>query len=444
MYSLLHKYKSITVGIITLATGGFFLWLFLSGGVADITAPSKKCVAEVGSGCVTIKDYRNELLRFSNLLQNPQMEQFIKEQVLSNLIAQELLYQKAKSLSMIASDEEVIEVIKSDPTFQEGGFFSATKYRDLLSRNGLTPEEYEEYVRKSISLRKLIMLISNGVYLTDAELQANLTADHTLLSGSLFLITPSDVKDKYRPTEEELLQYYQRNKESFKRQEERVIHVWKEKDKDRALAIYREIKAGKEPQGFSEFRLPDDESKLHDSVKLEVSKLNLQERVNTFKVGDEYVVVFLKQVIPAGYEEFEKVRAIIADKIAEEKSESMLLDRAKEVAQNLKDGKKPDVRSLSFSDTPVGQLSAIVNAEQKDLVDIVVSSERVFGPYPLRQGYGVLLINGRKRKQVDEQEMKEAFRDTLSLKSQAMVSRYVEHLRKNTKIKINRELIGGS
>ncbi|HAV39520.1 MAG: peptidylprolyl isomerase [Aquificota bacterium] len=443
MYSLLHRYKSITVAIIAVATGGFFLWLFFAGGLSDITSPSKRCVVEVNSGCVTIKDYRRELLRFSNLLQNPQMEKLVKDQVLSNLIAQELLYQKAKDLSLVASNEEVVEVIKSDPTFHEGGLFSASKYKEILSRNGMTPEEYEDYLRKAISIQKLLRLLTNGVYITEEEFKINLLADSTLLSGSLYLITPSDVKDRYTPTDQELLEYYQKNKELFKRQEGRVVRVWKEKDKEKALSIYKDLKAGKEVQGFQEFRLPEDIQKLGEAINKEAQRLTPQDRVSVFKEGEEYVVVYLKELLPTGYEDFEKVKEKVKEKLIEEKSQSFMLQKAQEVVKAIKEGKKPEVKALNFSQTPAMQLSAVININQKDLVNIVLSQEKVFGPYPLRQGYGVLFIESRSQKEIKKEEKQELFKDILSLKSQAILTRYIEYLEKNSKIKINKELLGG-
>ncbi|MEJ5338821.1 MAG: peptidylprolyl isomerase [Aquificaceae bacterium] len=443
MYSLLHRYKSITVAIIAVATGGFFLWLFFAGGVSDITSPSKRCVVEVGSGCVTLKDYRRELLRFSELLKNPQMEELVREQVLSNLTAQELLYQKAKSLSFIASDEEVVEVIKSDPSFQEGGLFTSSKYREVLSRIGLTPEEYEEYIRKVLSIQKLLSFLSNGVYLSEKELEINLLAENTLLSGSLYLITPADVSQGYSPSEQEMLEYYQKNRELFKRPEGKLIWVWREREKEKALSIYNELKKGKESQGYQEYRLPEDTQKMGSLLEKEAQKLSPQERFSITKDGEDYVVLYLKQVIPAGYEEFEKVKEKVKERLVEEKSQSILLQKAQEVAKELREGKKPAVRALNFSDTPAMQLNAVVNMDQNSLVRIVLSGERVFGPYPLRQGYGVLLVEKRSRKELRPEEREEVVRDILSLKSQAMLTQYVEHLKKNTKIRINKELLGG-
>ncbi len=443
MYSLLHRYKNITVAIIALATGGFFLWLFFTGSTRDITAPSKRCVAEVGSGCITLKDYRRELLRFSSLLQNSEMEKLVREQVLSNLIAQELLFQKAKSLSLMASDEEVVEVIKSDPTFQEGGLFSFSKYREVLSRIGLTPEEYEEYIRKTLSIQKLINLLSNGIYLTEKELEINLLADSVLLSGSLYLITSADISQAYKPSEQEILEYYQKNKELFKRPEGKIVWIWREKDKDKALSLYNNLKAGKEAQGYEEYRLPEDMQKMGEPLNKEAQRLTPQERLNITKHGEDYVVLYLKQVLPAGYEDLEKVKEKVREMLVEEKSQSLVKEKAQEIARELKAGKRPEAKTLNFSDTPVSQLNAVVDIDQRDLVQVALSQDKVFGPYPLKQGFGVLLVERRSKKELKPEEREEAVKDILSLKSQAMLSQYVDYLRKNTKVHINKELLGG-
>ncbi|MCS7262387.1 MAG: SurA N-terminal domain-containing protein [Aquificaceae bacterium] len=443
MYSFIHRYKSFTLAVIALATGGFFLWLFFAGGVEDMTTPSKRCVVEVGSGCVTLRDYRRELLRFSQLLNSQQMEDLVREQVLSNLTAQELLYQQAMSLSLIASDEEVVEVIKSDPTFQENGLFSVNKYREAVARAGMTPEEYEEYLKKTIAVQKLIALLTNGVYLTDKELELNLLVETTLLKGSLYVVSPSQVKDQYSPTTQELVDYYQKNRETFKKQEGKRLWVWREKDKERALSLYRELKAGREPQAPQELRLSEDLPKLEGALSAEAQRLTPQDRVSITKQGEEYVVLYLKEVLPAGYEDFETVKEKVKERLLEEKAGDMALKKAQEVARALKEGKRPDLKPLNFSDTPMSQLRVLVDIDQKDLVRIALSQDRVFGPYPLRQGYGVLLVEKRDKKELSEEEKEETTKDLLSLKAQAVLSQYIEHLKRKNKVRVNRELLGG-
>lgn len=443
MYTILHKHKSLTIAVITVATAGFFLWLFFAGGVSDIITPSKRCVAEVGDGCITLRDYRRELQRYANLLQNQEMERLIQDQVLSNLIGQELLYQKAKSLSLLASDEEVIEVIKLDPSFSEGGVFSASKYKEIISRNGMTPEEYEDYIKKMLTIQKLINLISNASYLSEKEREVNLLIHSTYLRGKLYLVTLSEVSLDYKPSERELVEYYQKNRELFKRPEEKRVLVWREKDKERALAIYKGLKEGRQEANYQEITIPRDREKLSKVLNAEIERLGQEGRTSMTKEGEEYIVLYLKEVLPAGYEDFEKVKEKVREKVLEEKSSSLLLERAKKVAEELKQGKSSELKALSFSDTPVSQLSAVARVDSKDLVKIVFSEDKVFGPYPLRQGYGVLLVEERAKKVLEKDEEKELIRDILSLKSEALLTDYIEHLRKKTKIVVNKELIGG-
>ncbi|MFN7065599.1 MAG: peptidylprolyl isomerase [Aquificaceae bacterium] len=443
MYSILHRHKGIAVAIIALATAGFSLWLLATGGLSDLASPSKRCVAEVNSGCITLRDYRREMLKFSNLFKDRQMETLVREQVLSNLIMQELLYQKAKSLFLVASDVEVIETIKSDPTFQEGGLFTASKYKEVLSRVGMTPEEYEEYLRKALSIQKFLRLLNNGVYLAEEELKVNLLVDSTLLSGKLYLVAPSETISRYVPTDKELLEYYQKNREAFKKPEIKVLWAWREKDKEKALALYKSLKESKEVQGYREYRLPEDEDKLEEALRREAQRLTPQDRVSTFKEGEDYVVLYLREAIPPGYEDFEKVKEKVRERLLEEKAQLLVEQEAQEAFKRLKEGKEVNLRSLNFSDTSAHQIGALLRIDQRDLIKMVVSKENVFGPYSLNQGYGVLVIESRKTTHIKEEEKVEVSKDLLSLKFQAVLSRYVERLEKSSKIKINRELIGG-
>jgi peptidyl-prolyl cis-trans isomerase D len=80
---------------------------------------------------------------------------------------------------------------------------------------------------------------------------------------------------------------------------------------------------------------------------------------------------------------------------------------------------------------------------EKDLFEILLSKEKVFGPYPLLKGYGVLVVQDRGKKEIDQRQRAEFIKDLLSLKKDATINYYIESLRKGAKVKINRELMGG-
>lgn len=52
------------------------------------------------------------------------------------------------------------------------------------------------------------------------------------------------------------------------------------------------------------------------------------------------MVVYLKELLPTGYEDFEKVKEKVKEKLIEEKAQSLMLQKAQEVAKALKEGKK--------------------------------------------------------------------------------------------------------
>jgi len=442
MYALIQKHKTLVAFIVVLASGSFLLWLFFTGSIRDITSVGKKCVAEVNGSCITLREYRRELLRFSNI-QNKELEEIIKKQVIDNLITQELLYQKAKSLGYYASDEEVISVIKSDPTFQEGGSFSASKYKELLLRLGLVPEEYEDYIRRMLTIQKLLALIFNGVYISDKEKEINLAVQSTLLSGRLYILTPSDVELSYTPTQEEMLSFYEKNKELFKKPETKIIRVWKEKDKGKIEELYKSIKEGKIPQGYAEYMLPNDQSKLPEVINSEVQRLSEKDRISVSKSGDEYVLIYLYKIEPPGVKSFDEVKDQIKSILIERKKLSALKEKAQEVYKLLSEGKEVSTKYLSFSDTPANQIISVAKIRQDEIVRFLLSKEKVFGPYELAQGYGVFFITDRKRKAMKEDEAKKLTQDILNMKSDTMVNYLIEHLMKKSKIKVNEEVIKG-
>lgn len=441
MYALLQKHKTLVAAIVALASGAFFLWLFFAGSARDMLSVGKKCVAEVNGSCITLRDYRREMLRFSNI-QNREMEEAIKKQVLENLIVQELLYQKAKSLGFLASDDEVVKVIKSDPTFQEGGFFSFSKYKELLSRIGLTPEEYEEYIRKMLTVQKLLTLISNGVYMSEEEEKVNMLVQSTLLSGKLYVLTPESIN--YKPTKEEMLSFYEKNRDMFRSHQRKIVRVWTEKDKLRVEELYTAIKKGKEVGGYKEYTLPDEEGKMSKTLLSEASRLTDKNRISLTKEGEDYVLVYLYRVEPAGIKSFEEVSGQIEDMLVNRKRAEMLKEEAQRVYTELKSGREvKNVRVLNFSDTPAEQIVNVARVGQDQLIGFLLSKERVFGPYELQQGYGVFLITERKQKSMDREQMEKLSKDILNVKSNAIVNYFIESLWRKAKIKVNEEVIKG-
>lgn len=55
---------------------------------------------------------------------------------------------------MIATDSDVQQMIRRDPSFQMNGAFSFARYRQLLMENDLTPERFEAYLKRRLTLMR--------------------------------------------------------------------------------------------------------------------------------------------------------------------------------------------------------------------------------------------------------------------------------------------------
>lgn len=441
MYSLVYKNKKFVAGVVGLVSLSFLLWLLWVEGVGDIANIGQNCVAKVDGSCITLRDYRRELLRYGDLVQNKDMEQLLREQVLESLIVQELLYARAKKLGFLASNQEVIDLIKSDPSFQENGIFSTSKYKESLARLGLEPAEYEEYIRKILTIQKLLNLIGNAVYLTPREEEINLLSQSFEISGRLYIIYPEDVPVSV--SEKEILDFYTQNRESFKREPTKVVRLWIEKDKQKAEEIYRALRNRQEVPNFKEFKLPQQEGEFPTELKGELNRLSPTEPISLVKTGEGYAIVFLFKEETGGYKSLEEVKAQIEKTLKEKKAQEQVKSLAEKVKEDLKQGRDVPYKFFEFSKTPALQLLSVMKLGEKDLFEILLSKEKVFGPYPLLKGYGVLVVQDRSKKEIDQRQRAEFVKDLLSLKKDATINYYIENLRKGAKVKINRELIGG-
>ena len=87
--------------------------------------------------------------------------------------------QIAEKQGLLATDEEVQAAIRRDPSFQLNGSFSFAKYQALLRENGITPERFEEFLKRRMSLQRVSQsVLGSAVWASPMELDQAL-ADMT-------------------------------------------------------------------------------------------------------------------------------------------------------------------------------------------------------------------------------------------------------------------------
>lgn len=184
MEALRKHMKKVMWAIAVMFIGGIFFWYGSGSGTKD-------AVAHVNRSQIKLNKYhkrvtqrlRREREKQDEELSDDQIFQ-IRQQVLSSMITEEVLYQESKRLGIIVTDEEIINTIHNLPQFQQDEKFSFNLYIQTLRYSlNTTPDEFEILIRKNIANRKLERLILSSVKVTQPELELNYMTQNGNLGG---------------------------------------------------------------------------------------------------------------------------------------------------------------------------------------------------------------------------------------------------------------------
>ncbi len=189
-------------------------------------------VAVVGDTEVTSTQFSRAFRREVQRLQQtyPQItsqeanEMGVSNQVLAILVRQALLDEEADALGLRTPDGRVVQALHDTAAFHdESGRFDRAAYERALSRNRITPEEYESLIRADLRRSQLLGTIgsprpapralSDALYRYQEEAR---NAAYVLIAGTTMTQVPA-------PTEAELLAYHEANAALFTAPEYRAL-----------------------------------------------------------------------------------------------------------------------------------------------------------------------------------------------------------------------------
>ena len=122
----------------------------------------------------------------------------------------------AKSLRITATDDEVREAIAHDRSFQgEGGGFNMRLYEYVLRDNGLTPEMFEAYLKRRLSLMKLARsVLGTAAWVSPMELEGAINDVTDRFTVRIAAFTDRD-SQKVKLSDAELETFYKENTNSI-------------------------------------------------------------------------------------------------------------------------------------------------------------------------------------------------------------------------------------
>jgi peptidyl-prolyl cis-trans isomerase D len=140
----------------------------------------------------------------------------IKGSLLEEMIESRLLLQEARRLGLGASDDELLNVIAQVPEFHVNGRFNKERYIQLLRANRMTPAQFEDDQRKQLTIQRLLGILLDNVRITESELIDRYRFEQDKINLQFVRLPASSYISQIEVTEEEIKQFYDRNKESLK------------------------------------------------------------------------------------------------------------------------------------------------------------------------------------------------------------------------------------
>jgi len=145
---------------------------FIFWGVGTVDKSTGVPVAEVGKERVTVEEYWTSYdrarefyrtLSQGNFTEEMEKKLNLKQRVLDSLIDDLVLMIEAKKAGIQVSDAELAESIVNDPAFVRDGKFNKDVYVRTLQLNRMTPELFESFKRRELTLTRMRKLIGESV-----------------------------------------------------------------------------------------------------------------------------------------------------------------------------------------------------------------------------------------------------------------------------------------
>ena len=166
---------------------------------------------------VSYEDYYN----MRNVIRNYAIKSFgnnIPDELLDHMAwTRIILLAQAKRENLRVTDQEVVKNIASFPIFQRNGVFDRRLYNSMVRD---TARAFEERLRDDLMITKLREKVIGNISVTDDEVKDEYKRKFETVKASFAIIPFSDFEKDVQYKESDLINFYENNKEAFKKSEQ--------------------------------------------------------------------------------------------------------------------------------------------------------------------------------------------------------------------------------
>lgn len=213
-----------------------FIWLYIPSFMDNPAgAGNSDVVASVDGREITVarfrRAYQQQMQQYRNAyggnFDDRMLRQLgIEQRIVQQMIEEEVALAEAERLDLTTSDEEVRARIASLPAFQENGrFIGDQRYRQMLQAANppMRASEFEDQVRRAITLEKLKSAISGWLTISDREVDDEFRRRNEKVKLAVVSFPADKFREGLSATDAELTAHFEANKSDYRLPEKRKI-----------------------------------------------------------------------------------------------------------------------------------------------------------------------------------------------------------------------------
>ena len=236
MLDRMRRHKSWlkwSLGLVVLAFVIFYIPDFLRGSGAD--AASTDAIARVEGQDITAGEFRRtyqaQLQSYRSAYGAQVNEQLLKQlgidqQILQQMVDERAAIAEAGRVGVQVSDAEVRQRILTMPSFQDNGqFIGEQQYQQILrtQRPPMTAAEFEENIRRSLTVEKLRASLTDWLTVPENELEQEYRRRNDKVKLAVVHFTAETFRAQVSVTDADVAGHFEAHKADFKIPEKRKI-----------------------------------------------------------------------------------------------------------------------------------------------------------------------------------------------------------------------------
>ena len=202
--------SSIIVGIII-----FGLVATFGGFLGEGSVLSNNSILSINDKSISQGEFAIEYGRIESEVSESGQEfstEIIENITKENIIYKELLAQSAKKVGLNIDDKKLNTLIRNDQSFYNDNSFDIDLFRGFLSRLGMTPESFKEYIKSRYLASDLQIILDKDINFSNEYIRNFIVANNQTRDISFLKIILADEALKEDVGKEEVERYYNDNK----------------------------------------------------------------------------------------------------------------------------------------------------------------------------------------------------------------------------------------